>query len=102
MLSRSHLRALPVNDMELALTSFRGMEKEGETEKAVDCSPQGHVVSKQQLWYFESSLVDFIACALLLIYLPQKFLFLFFFPQVFSGKGGKKTCESRLCERSKT
>ena len=27
MLSRSHLRALPLNDMELALTSFREMEK---------------------------------------------------------------------------
>lgn len=46
MLSRSHLRALPLNDMELALTSFGEMEKEGETEKAVDCSPRGHVVSK--------------------------------------------------------
>ena len=86
MLSRSHLRALPLNDMELALTSFGEMEKEGETEKAVDCSPQGHVVSKQQLWYFESILVDFIACALLLIYFPQ---FFFSPPQEFSCKGGK-------------
>ena len=46
MLSRSHLRALPLNDMELALASFGEMEKEGETEKAVDCSLRGHVVSK--------------------------------------------------------
>lgn len=86
MLSRSHLRTLPLTNMEIVLTSFRGIEKEGETEEVVDCSPQGHVVSKQQLWYFESSLADFTACALLLIYLPQKF------PpnQEFSGKAGGK------------
>lgn len=99
MLNRSHLRVLPLNDMELALTSFRRVEKEGETEKVVDCSPQGHVVSKQQLRYFESSLLDFTVCPLLLICLPQKSSPL---PQEFSGKGGKK-CESQLCERiSKT
>ena len=73
MLSWSHLRTLPLTDTEVVLTSFSGIEKEGETEEMVDCSPQGHVVSKQQLWYFESSLADFTASALLLIYLPQKF-----------------------------
>ena len=90
MLSRSHLKTLPQTDTEVVLTSFSGIEKEGETEEMVDCSPQGHVVSKQQLWYFESSLADFTASALLLIYLPQKF------PphQEFSGKGGGKSVKA--------
>lgn len=63
----------------------------------VDCSPQGHVVSKQQLRYFESSLLDFTACALLLIYFPRKS----FFPKSLVAKGEKSVKVSYVKEEAK-